>query len=43
MTGRKNNETVEYPFTRGIYKLFNKEVLVENVHLKNEQHDYGVN
>ena len=39
----KNNETVEYPFTRGIYELFNKESLVENVHLKNEKHDYGVN
>ena len=39
----KNNETVEYPFARSIYKLFDKEALVENVHLKNEQHDYGVN
>ena len=39
----KNNETVEYPFARGIYKLFGKEELVENVHLKNENHDYGVN
>jgi len=39
----RNNETVEYPFAQGIYKLYNKESQVENVHLKNEQHDYGVN
>jgi len=39
----KNNETVEFPFERAIYKLYNKEPLVENVHLKNEEHDYGIN
>ncbi len=39
----KNNETVEYPFARGIYKFYNKESQVENVHLKSEEHDYGVN
>lgn len=38
----KNNETVEYPFARHIYGLYHKESLVENVHLANDQHDYGV-
>jgi uncharacterized protein len=39
----KNNETVEYPFAKSIYKLYNQEPQVENVHLKSEGHDYGVN
>lgn len=39
----KNNPTVEYPFARHIYGLYNKEDLVKNVHLANEQHDYGKN
>lgn len=39
----KNNETVEYPFARGIYKFYKKESQVENVNFKNEEHDYGVN
>lgn len=39
----KNNETVEYPFAQGIYRFYNKETNVENVHLKNEAHDYGIN
>lgn len=39
----KNNETVEYPFASAIYKLYHKESNVENVHLKNDVHDYGIN
>ncbi|HET9486430.1 MAG TPA: acetylxylan esterase [Chryseosolibacter sp.] len=39
----KNNATVEYPFARHIYKLYNKESLVESVHLETEGHDYGRN
>ncbi len=39
----KNNPTVEYPFARHIYKLYNKESLVQNVHLASEEHDYGQN
>jgi uncharacterized protein len=39
----KNNETVEYPFARAIYKLYNKESLVENAHFPAEGHDYGQN
>jgi hypothetical protein len=38
----KNNETVEYPFARHIYGLYNKESMVESFHLPNDQHDYGV-
>lgn len=38
----KNNETVEYPFARHIYGLYNKEAQVENVHLAKDQHDYGI-
>lgn len=39
----KNNPEVEYPFARHIYGLYNKENLVENVHLATEKHDYGKN
>ncbi len=39
----KNNPTVEYPFSRRIYKLYNKESLVENAHFEKEGHDYGKN
>ncbi len=38
----KNNEKVEYPFARSIYKLYEKENLVENAHFVNEGHDYGL-
>jgi uncharacterized protein len=38
-----NTEKVEYPFARSIYKLYGKESMVENVHLANEVHDYGIN
>ncbi len=37
----KNTEKVEYPFAKRIYELYNKDSLVENVHLANEGHDYG--
>ncbi len=39
----KNNESVEYPFAQSIYKLYDQAKKVENVHLKSEVHDYGVN
>ncbi|RDB06790.1 alpha/beta hydrolase family protein [Runella aurantiaca] len=37
----KNNPEVEYPHLQKIYGLYDKENLVENVHLPNEKHDYG--
>jgi hypothetical protein len=39
----KNTPQVEYPYIRNIYKLYNKESNVENVHLADEGHDYGIN
>jgi hypothetical protein len=39
----KNNQTVEYPFARQIYSLFDKASQVENVHFETEDHDYGKN
>ena len=39
----KNTPEVEYPYIRNIYKLYNKESEVENVHLPTEGHDYGIN
>lgn len=39
----KNNPTVEYPFARVIYGLYNQEALVENAHFPKEGHDYGAN
>ena len=39
----KNNQTVEYPFARHVYKLFNKENMVELAHFPLEGHDYGKN
>lgn len=39
----KNNERVEYPFARAVYKLYNKEDAVENAHFPAEGHDYGKN
>jgi hypothetical protein len=38
----KNNETVEYPFAKSVYKLYGKESLVDNAHFANEGHDYGL-
>jgi predicted alpha/beta-hydrolase family hydrolase len=39
----KNTPQVEFPYIRNIYRLYGKESLIENVHLANEGHDYGVN
>jgi len=37
----KNVPKVEYPYIKNIYGYYNKESNVQNVHLPNEQHDYG--
>lgn len=37
----KNTPEVEYPYIRNVYRLFGKEDSVENVHLADEDHDYG--
>lgn len=34
---------VEYPYIRNVYKLYNAESNVENLHLPNEGHSYGIN
>jgi len=39
----KNTPDVEYPYIKNIYKLFNRSGEVENVHLPDEGHDYGLN
>ena len=39
----KNNETVEYPFAKHVYKLYGRESLIENAHFPAEGHDYGKN
>lgn len=39
----RHNQTVEYPFARHVYKLYNQESMVEHVHLETEGHDYGKN
>ncbi|MBD0368340.1 MAG: acetylxylan esterase, partial [Flavisolibacter sp.] len=39
----KNTPNVEYPYIRNIYKLYGKEDRVENLHLPDEGHDYGIN
>jgi len=38
----KHTEKVEYPFAKRIYELYDQSNMVENVHLANEKHDYGV-
>lgn len=38
----KNTPNVEYPHIKNIYKHYNASNYVENVHLPNEKHDYGV-
>ena len=38
----KNTPSVEYPYIQNVYKLYNKEGNVENIHLPEEGHDYGV-
>jgi hypothetical protein len=39
----QNTPKVEFPFMRKIYALYDKENLVENVHLAKDVHDYGPN
>jgi hypothetical protein len=39
----KHTPSVEYPYIRNIYRLYGKEANIENVHLPDEGHDYGVN
>lgn len=33
---------IEFPYIQKVYALYSKEGLVENVHLANEVHDYGI-
>jgi hypothetical protein len=37
----KNTPDVEYPYIRGVYRLFGAADSVKNVHLADEEHDYG--
>jgi hypothetical protein len=37
----RNTPQVEFPSMQGIYGLYGRPGLVENVHLADEQHDYG--
>lgn len=39
----KNNPEVEYPFMQYIYGLYGKTANIQNVHLPDEVHDYGIN
>ncbi|ALJ01772.1 acetyl xylan esterase (plasmid) [Rufibacter tibetensis] len=39
----RNTPEVEYPYIKNVYRLYNKENLLENHHLPKEGHDYGVN
>lgn len=39
----KNNPKVEYPFMQHIYGLYGKKDNIQNVHLPNDVHDYGIN
>jgi uncharacterized protein len=39
----KNTPNVEYPYIRNVYRLFQQEDNVENIHLATEGHDYGIN
>lgn len=38
----KNTPEVEYPYIREVYRLYNAEDRVANVHLANEGHSYGI-
>ena len=38
----KNVPEIEFPYIQKVYGLYDKEINVENVHLANEAHDYGV-
>ena len=37
----KNTPKVEFPYIRNIYRLYNLESLIKNLHLADENHDYG--
>jgi dienelactone hydrolase len=37
-----NTPEVEFPYIQNVYDLYNKKEMVENVHLANEDHDYGL-
>jgi hypothetical protein len=37
----KNTPEVEYPYIRNVYRLYDQETQVENLHLSQEGHDYG--
>lgn len=39
----KNNGSVEYPFAKKVYRLYDQESMIEHVHLPDEKHDYGKN
>ncbi|GEO11288.1 alpha/beta hydrolase family protein [Segetibacter aerophilus] len=39
----KNTAAVEYPYIKNIYRYYGKEGNVENIHLADEGHDYGIN
>jgi dienelactone hydrolase len=38
----KNTPQVEYPYIKNIYRLYQREDYVENLHLPDEGHDYGI-
>ncbi|MEJ2702820.1 MAG: acetylxylan esterase [Sedimentisphaerales bacterium] len=38
----KNTPNVEFPYIRSVYRLYGAQANVENVHLPNEGHDYGL-
>jgi hypothetical protein len=38
----KNTPRVEYPYIQEVYRLYNAENKVNNVHLPNEGHSYGL-
>jgi len=38
----KNTPNVEYPYIKNVYRLFGAEADVENLHLADEGHDYGL-
>ena len=37
----KNTPNVEFPYIKNVYRLYNAEANVENLHLPDEGHDYG--
>jgi len=34
--------TIEFPYLKKVYNLFGKPENVENVHIENEEHNYGI-